>query len=155
MGLPANEFEATLSIAAESSEFSRATSWLESVCGTRGVPPDQRYRLDVCLNEALANVLAHGGRAARVNPIRLDLSLRQMQDAGSARMTLCAAGVEFDPNSHRQKPVPQTLEEAEPGGLGILMMRTYADDIEYRRLGEQNCTSFVIRWTSDKPDESR
>lgn len=140
------KLEVTLTIAAESREFSRATSWLQEACTARGVPPEQQHTLDICLNETLANVLAHGGHQALAAPIRLELALDGTPNAGYARMTLCAAGVAFDPHSHQQNPPPQSLDDAKPGGLGILLMRTYADEIHYQRLGEQNCTTFITHW---------
>lgn len=141
-----DELDVKLVIAAAASEFSRATAWLQATCDARGIPPAPQYKLDICLNEALANVLAHGGSEALGAPIKLGLALRGTPDAGRVRMTLRAAGVAFDPNGHRQKPAPQSLDDAEPGGLGILLMRTNADEIRYQRLGEENCTTFVIGW---------
>lgn len=146
MQIDVDEPEVTLLIAAASDEFLRATAWLQAICHAREVPPDQQHRLDICLNEALANVLAHGGSEALGSPIELRLVLHGRHDAGRVSMTLRAGGVAFDPNSHRQKPAPQSLEEAEPGGLGILLMRANADEIRYQRLGKENCTTFVIRW---------
>jgi anti-sigma regulatory factor (Ser/Thr protein kinase) len=68
-------------------------------------------------------------------------------------LTLNAGGVPFDPASHRTRPSPRTLEEAEPGGLGILMMRTNADRIAYERLGDANCTSFLVGWGTGSSDD--
>jgi len=145
--------EEILSIATEAREFSRATVWLESVCKARGVPVDERYKLDICLNEALANVLEHGGDAARTAPIGLKLTLSGDRDAGAVWLTLHAGGAPFDPASHRTRPAPRTLEEAEPGGLGILIMRTNADSIIYERLQDANRTSFLVRWGTASSDD--
>lgn len=146
--------EVTLAIAAEAHEFSRATAWLHEACAARGVPPEQQHRLDLCLNEALANVLAHGGREALAAPIRLGLALDGTPGAGRARMTLSAAGVAFNPNNHPQKPPPRSLDDAEPGGLGILLMRANSDEMRYQRRGERNCTTFIIGWDGTGNNEN-
>lgn len=146
------ECEETLSIAAKADEFSRASLWLESVCNARGVPGDERYKLDICLNEALANVLAHGGDAAGTAPISLKLTLSGDREAGMVWLSLHARGVPFDPASHCPRPAPKTLEDAEPGGLGILMMRANADRIVYERLQDANSTSFLVRWGAASSD---
>ena len=145
--------EEILSIAAEAGEFSRATNWLESVCNAHGVPVDARYRLDICLDEALANVLAHGGEAARVVPIVLKLTPSGTPQAGTVWLTFHAGGIAFDPASHRTRPAPESLEEAEPGGLGILMMRSNAERIIYQRIGDANRTSFLVRWGAASGDD--
>jgi anti-sigma regulatory factor (Ser/Thr protein kinase) len=140
------EVEEALSISAEACEFARASAWLESICNARDVPVDERYKLDICMNEALANVISHGGPAAIENPILLTLTMTGSRASGVASLALHATGVPFDPTLHQTRPAPQTLEEAEPGGLGVLMMRANADHIAYERRGDLNCTSFLVRW---------
>jgi serine/threonine-protein kinase RsbW len=146
MRLQPGEIEDTLSIAPEAREFSRAAAWLASSCGAHGVPDDECYKLDICLNEALANVLAHGGSAALERPIDLKLVFSGGPEAGVAWLTLIAGGVPFDQSSHSPRPPPRTLEEAEPGGLGVLMMRANAERITYERIGDANGTAFMVCW---------
>jgi anti-sigma regulatory factor (Ser/Thr protein kinase) len=38
------------------------------------------------------------------------------------------------------------LAEAEPGGLGLLMMHEYADELSYRRNADQNELTFSVVW---------
>ena len=143
------EIEATLSLTADAAEFSRASAWLGDICQANGVPADQLDRLDICLNEALANVLSHGGRDALDSPITLNLALAVTGTRGSARMTICARGVAFDPGTHKTRSMPQTLEATEPGGLGVLLMRANADEMSYQRQDVLNCTRFLFNWDSE------
>ena len=57
-----------LSIGAGSAELRRALEWLEAVCRQRDVPQVSAERLALCLHEALANVIAHGGASALAAP---------------------------------------------------------------------------------------
>ena len=41
---------------------------------------------------------------------------------------------------------PLSLEEATPGGLGLLMMRKFSDDLTYERSGGRNHLSIIVRW---------
>jgi anti-sigma regulatory factor (Ser/Thr protein kinase) len=50
---------AALTIQANAVDVGRSSVWLASECEERDVPPDQILRLDLCLNEALANVINH------------------------------------------------------------------------------------------------
>ena len=140
------DIEATLSFNADPAEFARASAWLAGLCQAHGVPSDQMDRLDICLNEALANVLSHGGADALTAPITLKLALVMAAHEGKACMTLIAGGVPFDPATHVTRAMPTTLETAEPGGLGVLLMRANADEIHYRRIGQLNCTDFRFGW---------
>jgi len=51
--------------------------WLESAALGEGVPGDQILRLDHCLDEALANVISHGGPVALTSLVLLRLVVRR------------------------------------------------------------------------------
>ncbi len=61
----------TLAIDASGDEIRRASEWLSTSLRQRHVPDPQVECLELALNEVLANVLAHGGSAARAEPIRI------------------------------------------------------------------------------------
>jgi anti-sigma regulatory factor (Ser/Thr protein kinase) len=63
-----------------------------------------------------------------------------------ASVTVQDGGTAFDATASPQKPRPLTLAEAEPGGLGLLMMREYADELSYRRNADQNELTFSVVW---------
>jgi anti-sigma regulatory factor (Ser/Thr protein kinase) len=64
MTAPVSYARAEITIHANSREARRASMWLETAAAGEGVPPDQIVRLDQCLDEALANVINHGGAHA-------------------------------------------------------------------------------------------
>ena len=59
----------TLAIAASGDEIRRAAAWLTTTLRQRDVPDPQVECLELALHEVLANVLDHGGSAARAEPI--------------------------------------------------------------------------------------
>ena len=65
----------------------RASEWLSATCLQYDIPVTQAQRLEICLNEVLANVLAYGGSAALVAPIRLQLEVVCTAEAGDARIS--------------------------------------------------------------------
>lgn len=135
-----------LSISADTGEIRRASAWLEKVGHEQGVPADQIDRLDLCLNEALANIIAHGGPEASSSAIRIDLQARMEPGSMEAVLTISDSGIAFDPLAFQPKPRPQTLSEAEPGGLGLIMMRSNADGMSYRYNEGRNQLTFRVCW---------
>lgn len=134
---------------ADVGEVRNASAWLESACLHHGMPVEQARRLDLCLNEALANIISHGGPSALSAPVHIFLDLHRSSDGNEAAITVTDTGVEFNPLSHRPKPRPQTLEEAVPGGLGITMMHNFSDAMNYRYAEGRNQLTFTVRWTSE------
>ena len=110
------------------------------------MPAPQAQRLEICLNEVLANILAYGGSAALAAPIRLQLKVLCAAAAGEARVIVSDAGVAFNPLEVKMPPRPNTLAEAPAGGLGLVMIRRCADWLDYCREGGHNHFTFGTRW---------
>ena len=134
---------------ADVDEVRNASAWLESTCLDHGMPEEQARRLDLCLNEALANIISHGGPSAQKAPVHILLNLHRSSDGNEAAVTVTDTGVEFNPLSHRPKPRPQTLDEAVPGGLGITMMHNFSDAMSYRYAEGRNQVTFTVRWAEE------
>jgi len=136
-------FCTALSIQATASEVRRASEWLAQRGSEHGVPQEQIGRLDLCLNEALANVIAHAYSGSEQKPIALML---EVCDSAQAAVTVTDEGPAFDVTSAPLPDRPQSLAEAEPGGLGLMMIRSFSDEVAYRRVDEKNELTFRVRW---------
>jgi anti-sigma regulatory factor (Ser/Thr protein kinase) len=141
---------ANLSIRADSGESRRASEWLDEAGSARGVPPDPLWRLDLCLTEALANVLAYGGASAAASPIHLRLDVRRGASGGTASVTVSDAGAAFDPLKFQPKARARTLAEAELGGHGLLLLRRFADALDHSYSEGRNRLTIYVRWNQDK-----
>ena len=136
-----------LTIRADTQETRRASRWLVAAADANRVPADATVRLDHCLDEALANVIAHGGPAARASPVGLHFTVRRTRGACAADLTLLYDGVAFDPSRHEPRSRPANLEEASPGGLGLHMLRHFADALDYGRSDGRNRLTITVNWT--------
>jgi len=143
-GIHTDKQDETLDIAASGDEIRRACEWLATALRQRDVPDRQVERLELALHEVLANVLAHGGSAARAEPIRIRIECRQ--EAGEARVEVNDAGIPFDPTGAPEHTPAKTLAEARPGGLGLPLIRRCSDWMRYRRDGGRNHFMFGARW---------
>ncbi len=137
-----------LEIRADAADVRSASQWLEREGGARAIPPDQIFRLDLCLNEALANVIEHGGPEAMLVPVRLCLEAGVSDDRAYATLMISDAGWAFNPLTATPKALPGLLAEASPGGLGLGLMRSFADEVSYDHREGRNCLQFVVRWST-------
>jgi anti-sigma regulatory factor (Ser/Thr protein kinase) len=124
-----------------------ASEWLDAACRRLDVPLAQVERLALCLHEALANVVSHGGGAARSAPVRLVLEVRRERDRGEASITVSDAGAAFNPLAIAEKALPKTLDEASEGGLGLVMIRRCSDRLGYRYQDGRNHLTIGTRWS--------
>ena len=140
-----------LGIAANAGEIRRASEWVANACDRRFVPEPAAERLILCLNEALANVIVHGGASAHALPIRLRLDVGADAEGAWASVTIADAGRAFDPTTVSPKARPRSLEDASPGGRGLQIIRRCSDWLRYRHEGGLNHLAFGARWQRQPP----
>jgi len=138
---PADE----ITIRADSKESRRASEWLETACRQHGVPQPKVDHLAICLEEVLANIIAHGGETARSEPVKVQLEVEPHDGGNEARLTVSDSGKAFDPVSAPVAKAPTTLDEAMPSGMGLGMIRQ-CSPLRYRREAGRNHLTFGTRY---------
>lgn len=138
-----------MAVQASEGDVRAASAWLEKVCGEAEVPADQVFRLDLCLNEALANIIYHGGPSARTAPVLLSLCFGDETKGRQARLSVSDTGKAFNPLTATVPKQATSLADAMPGGLGLTMISCYCDRLEYAFLEGRNQLSFFVEWQGD------
>ncbi|HLQ91028.1 MAG TPA: ATP-binding protein [Xanthobacteraceae bacterium] len=110
--------------------------WLEAVGKNWDVDDRALFRARVCVSELAANVIEHG--RVQSNDGTIDLELRNKLPA--LEIEISAPGVAFDPTT--APPIP--LDEDRIGGRGLHLVRTYANSLLYRRIGQRNVITFAL-----------
>jgi serine/threonine-protein kinase RsbW len=111
------------SMAEVASALDEAANWIEPLQASAKA----QYFLSLAIEELATNWIKYGCRDSGAHAMTFDLGVRE------GRLTLTATddGLPFNP---MDAPAPSTslpLEERDPGGLGILLLRKMADEISY------------------------
>jgi anti-sigma regulatory factor (Ser/Thr protein kinase) len=114
-----------LAIAAELGELVRVGAWAETLAKAWALPASTAFGLGLCLEEAVSNVINHG------TATRLALTLEH--SAGALTLTIEDQGQAFDPLAHARPALPDSIEAATIGGMGIHLMRQFARSLAYER----------------------
>jgi anti-sigma regulatory factor (Ser/Thr protein kinase) len=128
-------------------EIGAAAEWLHEASEALGVPAAQCHRLDMCLDEVLANIVSHGGPTALDGDVLLTLQTQTEEGQRVANLLVSDLGMPFNPLLAPEKPLALSLDDAEPGGLGLVMMKRYADALGYRHVQGRNELSVTVRWS--------
>jgi anti-sigma regulatory factor (Ser/Thr protein kinase) len=130
--MPADHHDA-LKVAATRTGFERGAGELRTVLDTLGVTGGQRYTAELVFEEVVLNTIRHGyhddgaGRA-------IDVSIACRPEA--IVMTFEDDAPAFDPREQPDPVLPKSLDEAREGGLGLLLVRKLARDIQYERTSD-------------------
>ncbi|HEY6487869.1 MAG: ATP-binding protein [Terracidiphilus sp.] len=117
-------------------ELSRVQPWIEALANQNGFSEDALFAMQLCIEEALANVILHGYRGEPGHPIVIEASV----SAGSLWFVMDDQAGPFSP----LEPLPNnwtepaTLESIEPGGHGIRLLARFAGSLTYERLSDSN-----------------
>ena len=117
------------------SEIPRLLDWAEARCRADGVADDLRLKMTLAIEEAVANVINHG-LAGSPPPHRIAVRLDITAERIAAE--ILDNGRPFDPTGAPDPDLSLPLEQREPGGLGIHLIRQLMDRFDYRRCGDRN-----------------
>src|SRR5262249_55921469 len=127
---------AQLTLRAEISELQRLHRWLQELCELHQLPDRLAFQLDLCLTELVTNVISYGytGTEAPEAAVAVQFS----RNPADVVVEIVDHGVEFDPLTYVPRSQPRTLDEASAGGRGLVLVRRFAGELQYRRVHGQN-----------------
>lgn len=125
----------------EASEVVRLSQWLnETIVPALQLSAKLAFRLDLILEEALTNILDHAFDTAA--PQQIIVNLDATTDTVSVQVI--DEGKPFDPLAEHQVQLPATLDESGHGGLGLHLIRSYAQTCHYQRTDRQNIFTIIL-----------
>jgi anti-sigma regulatory factor (Ser/Thr protein kinase) len=127
-------FRSAMRIRNDASELDKLTQWIIETCDAARLSKKTAFAVQVCLDEAVANILEHGKGSARASAIAADLE----RSDSAVVLDIEDDGGPFDPNQVAPPPVPQAVETASVGGRGIHLIRQFSARMEYARSGGCN-----------------
>jgi serine/threonine-protein kinase RsbW len=107
---------------------------LESHLSEAGAPAGVASAVMIAADEVLSNVVDYGGAAS----VQVIASVKD----GRVAVEVVDDGVAFDPTAAAAPDTSLGVEERDIGGLGVHLVRTLMDDVEYRREGDRNRLRF-------------
>ena len=120
------------------------TSMLSRFAAENGLPPPVLHDLNVVLDEALNNIIAHGYADGAQDEITVRLECRD----GEFAMLIEDQGQPFDPGQVPAPDLAAPLRVRKVGGLGVHFMRTLMDDLTYTRTGNTNRLCLIKKFTT-------
>jgi len=130
----------TYTLRSELAEDQELTKWVLGLCAKYSLPDKVAFALQLCLDEAVANIIEHGkGRGGAI-----EVSVNIAREDKRIAMTVVDDGDEFDPTQFESKQSRPSLDDPEVGGLGIRLMRKFATGLKYERLDQRNHLHFIF-----------
>lgn len=130
-------------------DIGAATKWVRSIASDLELPAAKAHDIEVCLEELMTNIVRHGQDSQGKledsnNPLTIALTLNSQENG--IVMTVEDDGSPFDITQAPTTKIDQPLDQIEPGGLGIGLIKSFADDMKYRRteMGNRVTLQFAL-----------
>jgi anti-sigma regulatory factor (Ser/Thr protein kinase) len=132
-------------------------TWVDDFAQRLSLPASTAFAIQLCCEEVFSNIVRHGLKGSALGEIGeegekdengIKLCLDHVHRSVILRIDDQAEA--FDPLAIDSPLHPQSVAEASVGGLGIHLVRKFAQDVRYERRGQTN--SLTMRF--DLPQAS-
>lgn len=123
------------------SEISRLADNVEQFCKSNRVIPTSTFEINLVMDEIVSNIIMHGYIDDDEHFIEINFAI----DEQTFSAKIVDDGKEFNPLTSTRDDRAASLEEKNSGGLGIHIIKKYADKVDYSRLRNKNILTISKR----------
>jgi anti-sigma regulatory factor (Ser/Thr protein kinase) len=116
------------------SELDALCDNLRRFCRDAGVSKRQTFEINLALDELFTNIINHGFRDEEEHHVHVTCAMVN----GAVKITIEDDGIPFNPAAAPHPNLKCAFRDREIGGLGIHLIRSYMDHIEYTRKNDRN-----------------
>ena len=133
-----------LVVRSDGRELERVAEAVDDFADRHGFPKQDRFQVQLCIEEILVYIMEHDDDDNGAHQIEVQLEMND--ETRSLAVRTVDDGPELEPGSFMFQPGPDTiLEETVVDGLGLHLVRTYVDEVGYRREKGRNHLSLSKR----------
>jgi serine/threonine-protein kinase RsbW len=129
--------EQRLTIQSRLDDLELVWPWVESLAAEHAASAEMCFAIQLCLEEAVSNIIRHGYGSQPDGPITVDFATLR----GELIFTVEDQAPPFDPlalDAVEETTVPASIDEIPLGGQGIPLLRRFAGSLAYERMPSGN-----------------
>jgi anti-sigma regulatory factor (Ser/Thr protein kinase) len=134
-----------LTLKSQLAELSRVWPWVDALAAEYDLPEETHFAIDLCLEEALSNIIRHGYRGQPDHDLAIDFTSL----GTSVTFVIEDQALHYAPGEPTEAQPANSIEEYRPGGLGVQLMRRFAGTLHWEPLPHGN--RLTIGFTTAQP----
>jgi anti-sigma regulatory factor (Ser/Thr protein kinase) len=119
---------------ADEGELERLMAWLDAFCLRHQIPDEAHYHLNIAVEELVINAIKHGRCSPAEGAIEVGLRLSSQE----LNITITDTGTPFNPLDAPPPDLTSSLVDRPIGGLGIHLVRSLMNSVQYQRKDGEN-----------------
>jgi anti-sigma regulatory factor (Ser/Thr protein kinase) len=117
------------------------SDWISELSRVLSISNRGTFRLQLATEEAVTNIIQNAYEEIGNHEIFVTV----LKEGDRIQVSLRDDGVFFDPLAYPEVKLPSNLNLAQDGGLGIHLIRNYADECHYQRTENENILVLAIK----------
>lgn len=122
-------------------ELRRMERWLADRFHEWKLSDRVAFAIDLVVNEAVTNLISYGYSDNETHEIVLTLT----NEADAVAVEIFDDAQPFNPFEAPVRPPASDLGSAPIGGLGLSLIKSYADEYDYGRVADRNRLGLIVR----------
>ena len=123
-------------------ELIKLKEWLRDICAVQGISDKTCFFMELVLEEAVTNVFNYAFDKSEEHKFMVKLDLTD----SDISITIQDDGIAFDPLQQQEPVQANSIEDAQIGGMGIHLIRSYSKLVDYyRKEGTNNLVMVLDR----------
>jgi serine/threonine-protein kinase RsbW len=123
-------------------ELAQVWPWVEELSAEYAISADVCFAINLCLEEALSNIVRHGYKRDCARPITVSCSVSTHPSTKREVVFVIEDKAPhfnpLDPALLNEADIAHTLDDLTPGGQGIRLLHKFAGSLHYEPLVEGN-----------------
>lgn len=111
---------------------------IEQICNRRKISKEIQLKIQLIAEELISNTIFHGYIDQKEHHITIEIALEN----DKINVSIIDDGIAFNPLLADNPDINTSIENREIGGLGIFLIKSFADSIEYKREKNLNILQF-------------
>jgi len=146
--LPRRKSEYKLRIPSQTDNLELIREFVSKVASKVGFGGDDVSKIELAVDEACSNVIKHAYQKDPSKPIDIAMKI----DLNKFTIVITDRGRGFDPAKLKMPDMKEYLAELRVGGLGIYLMRSLMDEVDYEiKPGVRNKVT-MVKYFLDKEE---
>lgn len=122
------------------SDVTKMSEWIDLLAEEVGLSMEKTFQLNLAMEEAVVNVMNYAYPGQKNMPI--DIEVETLDDR--LCIVIDDTGVPFDPTQQEEPDLTLSAEERPIGGLGIMLVRQFMQEISYEYKDGHNRLTLIM-----------
>ena len=136
--------ELSIALSSRLPELAELAIKVEEFLHSCGVPDATILQINIALEELLTNTIKYGHRDGASHPIGVSLAVA----LGRITVAIEDEAAPFDPFARPPVDTAAPLDDRNPGGLGIHLVKEMIERVDYQRVAGRNCVTLCQPFTA-------